>query len=254
MQGIKIDLEPAPITRWIERFLIITNIHPKPFRVPFGILMNTDNKEPCACTETHSYDNHRRNVECLIMKAIFHRPGGIDLCAHPLQILQSFCGSFNGWLWSSRSCIQLSSNNIVRQTKERGLNPGLGALGIEARACLRRVMRNHLQVLSEVLNGILLGWSAEALVSTTKSKKSRCDHYGRNRAEGHRGNASTVARLGITINHLGHRMSLFRVYCSTIRKLRRLPALEKLLRPLQDAIPSVSPFSHRTAQRPLAYP
>lgn len=84
MQGIKIDFEPVPNSRWIERFLIITNILPKPFGVPFGILLDADNKEPCACTETHSYDNHRRNVEYLKMKAIFLRPGGIDLCAYPL--------------------------------------------------------------------------------------------------------------------------------------------------------------------------
>ncbi len=214
MQGIKIDLEPAPHSRWIERFLIITNIHPKPFGVPFEILMDTDNKEPCACTETHSYDNHRRNVEHLKMKAIFLWPGGIDLCAHPLQILQSFCGSFSGWFWPSRSCIQFSGDNIVRQTKESELNSGLRALDIAPpRADVRRIGSNHLQGLPEMLNGTLSRWSAEALVSTTKGKQSRCNHCGRNRAEGHCGNAPTEARLGMRINHLGYQLIQSRVCC-----------------------------------------
>jgi len=168
MQGIKIDLEPAPNSRWIERFLIITYIHPKPFGVPIGILMDTNNKEPCTCTETHSYDNHRRNVEYLKMKAIFLRPGGVDLCAHPLQSFQSFFGSFNGWLWSIRSCIQFGGNNIVCQTKESGLNSGLGALGIVPRAGVRRIRSNQPQCLSEKLDGVLSRWGTEALVSTTK--------------------------------------------------------------------------------------
>ena len=104
-------------------FFVTPNLPPKPFGVPLVVLRDTGKtKGHGTYSKTHFYDNRRRNVEYLKMNAFLIWPRGIDLCAHPLQILQSFlCARSTGGFWFSRSCIQFSSNNIDRQAKESGL-------------------------------------------------------------------------------------------------------------------------------------